>query len=101
MAGRAALAGSTAGAPASDRSTRRVTGTSVQDIGLIGVVVAPALPAPAWCAGGWCPAPLVAFAVAFAIPLSTPLPVWAVLGSPFVPPARPGAPAIRRAGVTA
>ena len=76
--------------------------TGVQDIALIGVVVSLAGLARAGVVRWWLvPAPLVAFATAFVIPLSMPLLVSAVLGFAFAPLAWLGVLAIRRAGVTA
>ena len=76
--------------------------TGVQDIALIGVVVALAGLARAGVVCWWLvPAPLVAFAAAFAVPLSMPLVVSAVLGFAFVPLAWVGLLAIRRADLAA
>jgi hypothetical protein len=76
--------------------------TGVQDIALIGVVVALAGLARAGVVRWWLvPAPLVAFAAAFVIPLSMPLVVSAVLGFAFAPLAWVGLLAIRRADVSA
>ncbi len=75
--------------------------TGVQDIALIGVVVALAGLARAGVIRWWLvPAPLVAFAAAFVIPLSMPMLVSAVLAAAFAPLVWVGVLAVRRAGRT-
>ena len=76
--------------------------SGVQDIALIGVVVALVGLARAGVVRWWLvPAPVVCFAAAFAIPLSMPLVVSAVIGLAFAPVAWTGVIAYRRAAVTA
>lgn len=76
--------------------------TGVQDIALVGVVVALAGLARAGVIRWWLvPAPLVCFAAAFAVPPSLPLVVSAVIGCAFAPLAWVGVLALRRAAVAA
>ncbi len=74
--------------------------SGAQDIALLGVVVGLAGLARAGVVSWWwVPAPLVCFAAAFAIPLSLPLVVSAVIGLAFAPLAVVGLRALRRAAL--